>query len=334
MIEFFLTSTSIILIYLINKYRKKISDITKLIDSPDRIRKFHKKSVPLLGGIMVFLSFVIINLYSMLFEEAIKTSMIIFLCGAACFILGLIDDIYRISYKYKFLTLITIFYVCINLDSSFQISKIYFESFNKIFYLNHLNIPFTILCLLLLTNAINLTDGIDGLCILITIIFLSWLIIFFKSFENLYLILIISLFYILLLNLRKNIFLGDNGSLFIGSIVGLNIILNYNLQLKQINVSVENIFILLMLPGLDMFRVFFTRILNKKNPFIGDRFHLHHLLIDQGFGTAKTLISYFILIITPVLLDFFTNIKPIIIIYLYIIFYVILIYKLRKYLYF
>jgi UDP-GlcNAc:undecaprenyl-phosphate GlcNAc-1-phosphate transferase len=330
MIEFFLTATSIILIYLLNKYRVKISNKTKLIDNPDRIRKFHKKPIPLLGGIMIFIPFFIINFYSIFFGDSIKTSLIIFLCSTGCFILGLIDDIYKISYKYKFLTLIIIFYVCIGLDSNFHITKIYFETFNRTFYFDHLYIPFTVLCLLLLTNAINLIDGIDGLCILISIIFFVWLIIFFKDFKNLYLILIISLFFILHLNIKKNIFLGDNGSLLIGSIIGLNIILNYNLHLKQMNVSVENIFILLMLPGLDMFRVFYIRISKKKNPFIGDRFHLHYLLIDQGFETIKTLIIFFLLIISPILLNFFTNIKPILIIFLYVIFYVILIFRLQK----
>ena len=65
-------------------------------------------------------------------------------------LLGLIDDVKKISYKYKFLILIIIFFLFISLSSSLQINKIYFSTFNKEYYLNYLSIPFTILCLLLL----------------------------------------------------------------------------------------------------------------------------------------------------------------------------------------
>ena len=57
MIEFILIIFSFLIIYLTNKYRKTIGKKTKLIDKPDKIRKFHKEPTPLLGGIMIFLSF-------------------------------------------------------------------------------------------------------------------------------------------------------------------------------------------------------------------------------------------------------------------------------------
>ena len=62
MIEFNLSLFSLLIIYFINKYRKEIGKKTKLIDRPDKIRKLHKKPTPLLGGIMVFSSFILINL--------------------------------------------------------------------------------------------------------------------------------------------------------------------------------------------------------------------------------------------------------------------------------
>ena len=77
MVELGLTIFSLLVIYLINKYRKEIGKITKLIDKPDKIRKFHKKITPLLGGIMIFASFILINLYLIFFKELNKTSLII-----------------------------------------------------------------------------------------------------------------------------------------------------------------------------------------------------------------------------------------------------------------
>lgn len=330
MIELFLSIISLIILYFFNKHRKNISRKFNLIDIPDKIIKLHRKHTPLLGGVMLFLSFIIINSYLFFFDQLTKTSLIIFLCSGSCLLLGLIDDIHKISYRYKFLLLISIFYIFVSFDSNLQIQKLYFSTFSKEFFLNYSSIPFTILCMLLVTNALNLIDGIDGLCILISIIFLTWMISIFQNFENLYIVLIVSLTYVFFLNVKKYIFLGDNGSLFLGSLIGLNIITNYNLQIENVNFPVENIFITLMLPGLDMFRVFLIRIVNKKNPFMGDRIHLHHLLLDQGLGNVKTLVIFLLLILLPILLNFFTTIKSVLIIFSFALFYIILIFKLNK----
>jgi UDP-GlcNAc:undecaprenyl-phosphate GlcNAc-1-phosphate transferase len=333
MIEFNLTLFSLLIIYFINKYRKEIGKKTKLIDRPDKIRKLHKKPTPLLGGIMVFSSFILINLYLVFFQDIDKTSLIIFSSCTGCFILGLIDDIKRISYKYKFLILTIIFYSFLSFDPNLQINKIYFSTFNEEFYLNYLSIPFTILCLLLLTNAINLIDGVDGLCVLISIIFMTWLMYALQNMEPLYIVVIASLIYVLYLNLKKNIFLGDSGSLFLGCLIGLSIILNYNIQISNIRYPVESIFIALMLPGIDMLRVFAVRIINNKNPFTPDRSHLHHLLISQGINSSNILTIFALLILLPILLNFFTSFKSIYIILFYILFYFILFLRLKRFVY-
>jgi UDP-GlcNAc:undecaprenyl-phosphate GlcNAc-1-phosphate transferase len=327
--EFSLTIFSLLIIYLINKYKRKISKKTKLLDKPDKIRKFHIKPTPLLGGIMAFSSFLLINLYIIFFDDLNKTFFIIFACCLGCLLLGLIDDVQKISYRYKFIILIIIF-LFVSFDTNLQINKIYFSTFNKELYLNYLSIPFTILCLLLLTNAINLIDGIDGLCVLISIIFITWLVIAFQNIELLYIVMIISLIYILYLNLKKNIFLGDSGSLFLGCLIGLNIILNYNKEISKIDFPVENIFIVLMLPGLDMLRVFAIRLINKKNPFSPDRMHLHHLLLNQKFSLKTILTIHFFLIVTPISMSKFLNISQISIILIFIFFYLIFVFYLKK----
>ena len=245
----------------------------------------------------------------------------------------MIDDIKRISYKYKFLILTIIFYSFLSFDPNLQINKIYFSTFNEEFYLNYLSIPFTILCLLLLTNAINLIDGVDGLCVLISIIFMTWLMYALQNTEPLYIVVIASLIYVLYLNLKKNIFLGDSGSLFLGCLIGLSIILDYNIQISNIRYPVESIFIALMLPGIDMLRVFAVRIINNKNPFTPDRSHLHHLLISQGINSSNILTIFALLILLPILLNFFTSFKSIYIILFYILFYFVLFLRLKKFIF-
>ena len=85
-----------------------------------------------------------------------------------------------------------------------------------------------------------------------------------------------------------------------------------------------------MLPGLDMLRVFLIRIFNKKNPFSPDRNHVHHLLIAQGFNAHKALIVILVLILFPILLNYFTKIDSINIILFYVFFYSLFIFCLKK----
>jgi UDP-GlcNAc:undecaprenyl-phosphate GlcNAc-1-phosphate transferase len=329
--EISLTIFSLFIIYLIYKNKDKIIKKIKIIDKPDKVRKFHKKPTPLLGGMMIISSFFLINLYFFFLHNLSKTPFIILICCSACFILGLIDDIKKISYKFKFSVLIVVFYLVVSLDPNLQINKIYFTIFNKEFYLNYFSIPFTILCLLLFINSMNLIDGINGLCILISIIFLIWLMNVFENREPLYIVLIISLFYILYLNIKKKIFLGDSGSLFLGCFIGLNIVYNYNLEISKINYPVEKIFIALMLPGLDMLKVFATRILNNKNPFLPDRNHLHYLLLDCGLSPIKILTIFFIIILSPIIINHYEIFSPATIILSYFFLYFSFIIYLKKF---
>ena len=183
---------------------------------------------------------------------------------------------------------------------------------------------------MLLTNSLNLVDGIDGLCILISIIFIAWLINTFENREPLYNVLIVALTCVFYLNLKKNIFLGDSGSLFLGSLIGLNAILNYNLEISKIYSPVENIFIAFMVPGFDMLRVFTVRLLNNKNPFLPDRLHLHYMLLDLGLHPIKILLIFFIIILVPIIITQYINTFQVLTIFLYVFLYFCLIFYLNK----
>ena len=84
--------------------------------------------------------------------------------------------------------------------------------------------------------------------------------------------------------------MGDSGVYLISSIYGLSLIEAYHSASSSLK-SIEEVFILLIIPGLDMFRLFLERILNKKNPFKPDRNHFHHLL-KKKFDDKKTLVIY------------------------------------------
>ena len=189
------------------------------------------------------------------------------------------------------------------------------------------------MCLLLLLNAVNLSDGINGLTSGLTAIWLFVLILLSSDYLQIY---CIFLFILVLFNtfniIRGNYFLGDSGTLLLGSLIGLITIFNYNLNYKNgIMLSVEKIFILFMVPGIDMFRLFIIRLLRKKDPFTRDLDHLHHILLKR-FNLGTTLIIYYTFVIVTIGLSLTELIEPLYIILFYLIIYIFFIFNYRKYL--
>ena len=89
------------------------------------------------------------------------------------------------------------------------------------------------------------------------------------------------------LNYLNKSFLGDSGCFVISILIGLLSISFYNLGFIKYS---DNIFLLMLIPGIDMLRLFILRLKNKKNPFSPDRNHIHHLL-QNNFGTKKAILT-------------------------------------------
>lgn len=313
-------------------YRKPIATKFNLIDRPEK-DKIHKDATPIIASFGIFFSF----LYFYFLEISqgnINIDLIVFLCiTMGSFILGLIDDKLKLSYKNKFAILIPLLFICILFSESFIISKYKFEVFKNIYTIenNILSVLITCFFLLLLMNAINLIDGINGLALGIFIIWLGYFNFFlldnFSLFLNIILISSLITFYFIY---KGKYFLGDSGSLFLSSMIGLLIIQEYNLKINSSDVFfVENIFILFMLPGYDMFRVFLFRTLNKKNPFIRSRDHLHDYLIKKLnlFTTLSIFFSYIVIFLFLYHLKIFGNV---LLIFLSILTYFIILYISHK----
>ena len=85
--------------------------------------------------------------------------------------------------------------------------------------------------------------------------------------------------------------MGDSGTLFLGSIISLIVVVNYT---KFNLLEVDEIFLLMFLPGVDMLRLFIQRVISKRNPFLGDREHLHHyFLLIYSYKKTISLIILF-----------------------------------------
>jgi UDP-GlcNAc:undecaprenyl-phosphate GlcNAc-1-phosphate transferase len=108
-------------------------------------------------------------------------------------------------------------------------------------------------------------------------------------------VLLISLLFFGYLNYKNKCFMGDNGTLLI------SFILSY-LFVKSANVYkvflADEIFLIMLIPGLDLIRLALVRIMNRKHPFKGDRNHIHHILL-KTVGYSKTLLILLLLLIIP-----------------------------------
>ncbi len=150
-------------------------------------------------------------------------------------------------------------------------------------FLNEFSFFFTIFCIIILLNALNFYDGINGQSVIFFILIFIHLAILSQIYIF-YVFIILVLIFILILNLQNKIFMGDNGIYILGSMLIVALIYEYN-EFKSIQFA-DEIFLLLILPGYDLVRLSLSRIFKGKNPFYGDRNHIHHLI------NSKLSISY------------------------------------------
>ena len=317
------------LIYIITNKYKKIY-LKFLIDIPDKKRKLHCKPTFIIGGVFIAIYLTFYLIHSLIFSN--DYLLAILLSSLAIFMIGVYDDYIQIGPYKKLFFLSLIILIAIFLDNRLVINNLYFSTFNKTFFLGKYSYFITLLCMLLLINSLNLSDGINGLAVGISIIWALYLVLNSDTEILQFLIPLLFLLLILFFDILKGkFFLGDNGTLILSTLIGFTMILIYNLNLKyeEIQISAENIFILFFIPGVDMFRLFILRILNKRDPFSADRNHLHHLLISK-FSLNKTLIIYFAFMILVLIIDHFKIIASFYLILSALLIYFFLIFALRK----
>ena len=302
--------------------------IFNIYDKPNK-NKIHKKKVSLIGGTILFINIFFFLVYSKInfldYFYFNKDFISFFIIIFGFYLVGLYDDKYQLLPSSRIILMSFILYISIALNSSLQISKIDFSFFQKQFYLNNLSTFSSIICILIFTYSLNMFDGIN-LQSISYCIFIFFLFYFFSNFEIFYLIIIITLLFLLILNYKNKIFLGDSGIYILGGLISFVIITEYNKQ--NIKFFADDIFILMMIPGLDFIRIFFERILNGRNPFLGDQNHLHHLIFNK-FGFLTSYLMIVSLYISTFLFKLI-NISNYFIIILYVIFYNILYLYFKK----
>ena len=289
-LSFFITFSllNFLVTYLISKYSEFFFSGSLLDKDFLKPQAFHKQPIARIGGLAILLSFIFfVLLYFFIFDVFLNDY---FTVSLLLFTLGFLDDLkIKINPNMRLALMLILLLFCIN-TFSIQITTSGLSLLNLWLENNVFQICFVLLCFLFIINGANLIDGFNGLLaihfLLINSIFL--IINLLNQNESLSIILSIQIIIVLsflLFNFPKaKIFLGDSGSYLLGSLIALNTIKTY-----ELNVEISPFFFAGVLFYLfyEVFFSFIRKIKLKRSPLKPDKNHLHMLLYSWLFNVKK-----------------------------------------------
>ncbi|NMA51108.1 MAG: undecaprenyl/decaprenyl-phosphate alpha-N-acetylglucosaminyl 1-phosphate transferase [Mollicutes bacterium] len=273
---------------------KKIAIHINAVDIPTE-RKVHTSNIARLGGVAIYISF----LFGYMFYGEISVQMLSILIASFILImLGIFDDIKPIKAKYKFLvhiitSSIVVFY-----------GNLYFDEITLLGYTFYfpklLNQIVSVLFITSAVNAINLIDGIDGLCAGISSIYFATIAIIafiLNRIGGLDIILCIIMLGATVGFLTHNfppakVFLGDNGSTFLGFMIAVIALLGFKVATIQ---SLAIPLLILAIPIFDTASAILRRILQRKKIGDPDKEHFHHQLLNMKFSVRNTVLIIYLI---------------------------------------
>jgi UDP-GlcNAc:undecaprenyl-phosphate GlcNAc-1-phosphate transferase len=294
----------------------KVAKLKHLVDEPSEERKLHSRSVPTIGGIVIFGA--ILFSYSLWFPEefhyikgAMKNFKYLVAVLVLLFFVGVKDDIIGTAPMKKLGAHVIVGFILV-IMADMNIKGMY-----GLFGMDELFEPWqsyilSLFVYIVIVNAINLIDGLDGLASGIGMVISAFLGVLFFLNGNIPLSLLAfvlcgALLGFLFFNFQPaRIFMGDSGSLTIGAIISV-------LALNAVNIDVKTmpdwlngnmpilIMAILVYPLIDTLRVFAIRIFKGQSPFTADKNHIHHRFIALGYSHRKTAITLYIYTIIVVL---------------------------------
>ena len=281
----------------------------RLIDRPNE-RKIHTVTSSRLGGVSFYPSILVAVCVTVSVNGIIdchimtgSVSVQFLIASAACLIMylvGLFDDIMGMRYRKKFVFQILSSLIVVS-------SGLWIDDFHGFLGINAVawwvGVPLTVLLLVYVMNAINLIDGIDGLCsglsIVAMVVFGACFILLGDVTQALMAIATVGT---LLAFFRYNvhgfahrslkIFMGDAGSLALGMMLGIcaiKLVQHRDLPLGECS-SLLLAYSVLIIPCFDVLRVMMHRFKIKKNMFLPDRSHIHHKLLAVGLNPRQSLL--------------------------------------------
>lgn len=274
---------------------KKVAYKVGAIDVPKDARRMHNHPIPRLGGLAIFLGFMLSVLLFARMERPVRGLLI----GAVIIvILGVLDDIMALRALPKFIVQIAAAGVAVYYGNVIQyISNPNILSPAPYLDLGGLAIPVTVVWIVAITNAVNFIDGLDGLAVGVSAISsLTLLVTAILVSEGNVAVIMAALLGACLGFIPYNrnpatIFMGDSGSTFLGYVLAVVSIQGLFKLYAIISFAVP--FLILGLPIFDICFAVLRRLAKGQNPMHADRGHVHHRLIDMGFNQKQAVaISY------------------------------------------
>lgn len=263
-----------------------------LIDAPGGHRS-HQQATPLVGGLSMFLGFL---LFGLLWTAPDLQIQALFISAGLLVVVGAIDDARHLIWLHRILAQVVAAGVVV-LAGDAVVADLGFFSGNQLFLLGSWATVFTIFAMVGGVNAMNMADGIDGLAGSLALV--SLLLLAFVAWHgqlqlelDLIIILIGAVAAFLVFNIphrwrqQASVFMGDAGSMFLGFVIAWLMI-----RLSQGDARVMHPVTALWIfavPLFDTVSIIIGRVLLRKSPFAADRMHLHHILMDEGFDVRKT----------------------------------------------
>ncbi len=265
------------------------------MDFPDNIRKSHISPVSSAGGLILF-PYILSSLIYLNFLSFIKLKILfiwIFLYFSF-FITGIIDDKIHLNAKSKTFALLFVLFIVIPLDGSLLVSILDFKDIKNVIVLNQGSLFFTIFCIYFFYNALNFSDGLNGISLTLSLYFIFVIVVAQNDLNIFYYSIIISLILTLIPNLFGKIFIGNSGVSFLSCVLFLLFIDTYNKNY----IFFDEIILIVFLPTVDAARVTIERIMNGDSPFKSDKNHFHHLL-SKIIKKEYVFLPYLIFAILP-----------------------------------
>lgn len=273
--------------FVLTPYIKNLAFAIGAIDKPDN-RKVHKKIMPRLGGLAIYIAFMVAAVASL---EMTWDIVGILVGGTVIVIVGVLDDKYQLPAKVKLLGQIAAACVLIAFDIRIEWVN---NPFGGYYYLDLLSIPLTIFWVISFTNVVNLIDGLDGLAAGVSAI-ASITVILVSVQMGYYHIAIMTAALAggIIGFIRYNfnpatIFMGDTGSMFIGYMLAA--ISVYGAVKTAATIALIVPAIALGLPIMDTAFAILRRYSNGRPIFQPDKGHLHHRLLAMGMNQKQAVL--------------------------------------------
>ena len=308
LIAFYLGRMFLPFIYLVS-FKKRLFD-------PLNKRKSHGKLTPRLGGaafapiqcclmtiaIVFFYKYDFLNDLHMNTNEILPMFLLLSTGLVIMFIVGIADDLIGLDYKVKFSAQLIA-------ASLFPLSGLWINDMYGVLFITYLpawvGMPLTVFVVILIVNAVNLIDGVDGLCsglIMVSSLILgalfalegAWL---HAMFSFITMGFLIPFFYFNVYGSRKRkrrIFMGDTGSLTLGysiAFLAISFAMNDHDIKPFFEGAIVSAFTTLLVPILDVARVMWVRLKNGKSVFEADRNHIHHRFLALGYSHRVTMVN-------------------------------------------